>query len=98
MRHSESNEFRFGNNGTLISKEVAIIPACVNRRRILIRASILPDSGCLTPLLLSKEFLRDLGAEIDMNRDVVVFRTLGTEIKLGETQRGHYTIPMFDFC
>ena len=69
----------------------------MNRRRILIRASILPDSGCLTPLLLSKEFLRDLGTEIDMNRDVVVFRALGTEIKLGETQRGHYAIPMFEF-
>ena len=97
MRRNESNEFRCGNNGTLISKEVAIIPACVNRRRILIRVSILPDSGCLTPLLLSKEFLRDLGTEIDMNRDVVVFRALGIEIKLGETQRGHYAIPMFDF-
>ena len=98
IKRNEKNEFRFGNNGTLVSKEVAIIPACVNRKRILIRASILPDSGCLTPLLLSKEFLRDLGAEINMNHDIVVFRALGTEIKLNETQRGHYAIPMFDFC
>ena len=97
IKRNEKNEFRFGNNGALISKEVAINPACVNRRRILFRASILPDSGCLTPLLLSKEFLRHLGAEINMNHDVVVFRALGTEIKLSETQRGHYAIPMFDF-
>jgi hypothetical protein len=97
MKRNESNEFRFGNNETLISKESAIIPACVQGRRMLIRAAILPDGGCLTSLLLSKEFLRELGAEIDLGREVVSFRKLGVEVQLGETRRGHYAIPMFEF-
>lgn len=97
MKCNESNEFRFGNNETLISKGSAIIPACVQGRRMLIRAAILPDGGCLTSLLLSKEFLRELGAEIDLGREVVSFRKLGVEVQLGETRRGHYAIPMFEF-
>lgn len=97
IKRSEHSEFRFGNNETLISKEVAIIPACVQGRRLLIKAAILPAGGCRTPLLLSKEFLRELGTEIDLGGDYVFFRRLGVGVKLGETMRGHYAIPMFDF-
>ena len=38
-----SNEFRFGNAGTLMSHEVAMIPACVQDKKIVVKAAILPD-------------------------------------------------------
>lgn len=51
-----SSEFRFGNNGTLESHEVALLPAEIAGKRLVIRAAILPNQGRTTPLLLSKEF------------------------------------------
>ena len=50
-RASEKNDFRFGNNGTLTSDEVAIIPARVGSRTMLIRAAVLKGTGSKTPLL-----------------------------------------------
>ena len=97
QKRKGKSEFRFGNAGILVSREVAIIPACVGGKRLLIKASILPGSGQYTPLLLSKELLKQLGAVIDLEKDRVEFRRLGKHCQLGETRRGHYAIPMFQF-
>ena len=97
QRRKGKSEFRFGNAGILVSREVAIIPACVGGKRLLIRASILPGSGQFTPLLLSKELLKQLGAVIDLEKDRVEFRRLKKHCHLSETRRGHYAIPMFQF-
>lgn len=88
--------FKFGNAGTLVSREVAILPACLGGKRFLVKASILPGDGQFTPLLLSKEFLREMHVRIDMERDVAWFGRLGVEVQLGETNRGHYAVPMFN--
>ena len=97
LRKSEGCTFKFGNSGTLTSREAALIPAQIGHRRVLIRAFILPDSGKWTPLLLSKELLRNLGTVIDMDEDVMTFRKLDVSVRLRETKKGHYAIPMFDF-
>ena len=91
------SEFRFGNAGTLVSKEVVILPANIGGKNLLIRAAVLPGSGQYTSLLLSKELLKQLGAIVNMSGDTIVFSKLGKSIRLGETSRGHYAIPMFDF-
>ena len=89
------NEFRFGNSGTLTSKEVALLPARVGSRTLLVKAAILDGPGRVTPLLLSKEFLRQLGAVLDLERDRCEFRASGERVDLVETKRGHYGVPMF---
>ena len=89
--------FRFGNSGTLVSHEIAILPACLQGKHFVLKASILPAEGKCTPLLLSKECLRSLKVKIDCGSDVAWFGRLGVEVRLGETERGHYAVPMFDF-
>ena len=95
-RASERNDFGFGNNGTLTSEEVAIIPARVGPRIILIRAAVLKGTGSKTPLLLSKELLRTMGAVIDTQKDRCEFKHLNCGIDMVETSKGHYGIPLFD--
>ena len=59
----------------------------------MIRACILPKSRI--PLLLSKEFLRQLKCKIDLDSDrIFVF---GRWLGLRETEKGHYGVPCFDF-
>ena len=60
------NSFRFGNDGVLISKEVAMFPARVGRNVFCIQAAVLGGHGSRTPLLLSKELMRRLGVVLDM--------------------------------
>eukprot|EP00435_Cladocopium_sp_Y103_P072919 s192_g41.t1 len=96
-RAKVSSEFRFGNNGILSSEEVVLIPACIGGKRIIVKAAVLPAEGSYTPLLLSKEFLRQLGSVLDLNSDSVYFEKLGCKVKLKETRKGHYAIPLFQF-
>ena len=95
LRSPCRNSFRFGNDGTLVSEEVAMLPARVGDRVFFIKAAILGGQGRNTPLLLSKELLKRLGAVIDMVRDEVCFMYLGARVKLGETRRGHYGVQLF---
>ena len=95
-RFGETNEFRFGNAGTLTSKEVARIPIRIGRSRMLINAAILPGSGARTPLLFSKELMKCLKGVIDLEKDEMFFRRLNERVKLSITQRGHYAIPVLE--
>ena len=89
------NSFRFGNDGVLISKEVAMFPARVGSNVFCIKAAVLGGHGSKTPLLLSKELMRRLGVVLDMKDDSCVFRVFNEKLKLCETKRGHYGIPLF---
>lgn len=92
-----SNEFRFGNNGVLTSDMMALIPAVLGGKRFIIKAAVLPKEGENTPLLLSKELLRQLGCVINLGTDSAVFSKFGFEMGLSETKKGHYAIPLFNF-
>lgn len=69
VRRDEQCEFRFGNSGTLVSREAVLIPACVGDRKFLIKAAILPAGGTWTPLLLSKELMKQLGTVLNTVED-----------------------------
>lgn len=96
IRRRGKSEFKFGNNETLISWEDALIPACIGGNHVIVRVAVLPLGGSRTPLLLSKEFLRQMNVVIDTSDDTVLFKGFGVKMKLKETARGHYAIPMFD--
>ena len=73
-----------------MSEESTLRPAKIAGKRVVIKAAILPREGSETPLLLCKKFLRQLGCVMDFARDVVKFHELGAEMKIVETDRGHY--------
>ena len=95
LRRKEVSEFRFGNSETVVAEESAIIPACIGDHRFLIRASILETQGRCTPLLLSKELLKQLNCVLDLVNDRVLL--FGRWISLMETEKGHYGLRCFDF-
>ena len=65
---------------------------------MLIQVAILPGSGSETPLLMSKELLKELGARLDLVHDTMSFARLGDQcVRLGITSKGHYAVPLFDF-
>ena len=97
VRRVEQCEFRFGNSGTLVSREAVLIPACVGDRKFLIKAAILPEGGSWTPLLLSKELMKQLGTVLNTVEDQIEFRRLGKTVKLRTNDRGHYVVPLFCF-
>ena len=79
------NSFRFGNDGTLVSEEVAMFPARIGKKLVCIKAAVLGGHGSRTPLLLSKELLRRLGAVLDMQRDSCSFEALNEVVKMEVT-------------
>ena len=96
LRARATNQFRFGNSGTIQSEETVLLPANIAGKRFIIKAAVLPEGGKETPLLLSKELLKQLGCVMDLNCDVVWFDRLKCKVKLRETGRGHYAIPLFE--
>ena len=60
--------------GELTSTEVAHIPVYIGGTPVVIKAVVHPGTGAKTPLLLSKEFLKWLGCQMNMDDDVMFFR------------------------
>ena len=92
----EGHEFKFGNAGVIRTEKSVVIPVKLGNKQLAIKAAVLPGSGAGTPLLMSKELLRGLKANLDMENDVLVVRRCGVELKLKETERGHYAVPLFE--
>ena len=90
------SEFKFGNSGLLTSTEVARIPCRIGHRRVVLQVAVLPHPGSHTPFLMSKEMLKALGTRMDLEHDVAHFEKLGVTIKLRETSKGHYAVPLFE--
>jgi hypothetical protein len=59
----------------------------------VIKAAVLSGKGAVTPLLLSKEFLRQLGTHMDLSSSMIAFERLGVCLRMGVTSRGHFAVP-----
>ena len=92
----EKNVFKFGNNECLESRVSVLIPVQFGGRSVVIKAAVLPGKGAVTPLLLSKEFLRQLGTHMDLSSSMIAFERLGVCLRMGVTSRGHFAVPLFD--
>ena len=66
--------FRFGNDETLETRTLAILPVGIAGVNGVLRVYVVPGGA---PLLLSKEFSRDLGCHIDLGRGHLFFEKLG---------------------
>ena len=66
--------FRFGNDETLETRTLAILPVGIAGVNGVLRVYVVPGGA---PLLLSEEFQRDLGCHIDLGRGHLFFEKLG---------------------
>ena len=70
----KARTFRFGNDETLETRTLVILPVGIAGVNGVLRVHVVPGGA---PLLLSEEFLRDLGCHIDPGRGHLFFEKLG---------------------
>ena len=68
----------------------------IGGKPVVIEAGILPGKGAATPLLLSKELLKQFRAKVDTSADYIFFGALGVGTFMGITSKGHYGIHFFE--
>ena len=76
------------------SEKVVKLPLTFGEKRVDVHVAVLPTGGSHTPLLLSKEFLKWLGAVIDTGNNTMYCKAFRQRIRLAETDRGQYAIPV----
>ena len=82
--------FRFGNDGTLETRTLAVLP--VGMAGVSgVCVYVVPGGA---PLLLSKEFLRDLGCHTDLGRRHLFFEKLGVRAVVTSEQSPHLLLPL----
>ena len=86
--------FRFGNDETLETRTLAILPVGIAGVNGVLRVYVVPGGA---PLLLSKEFLRDLGCHIDLGRGHLFFEKLGVRTVVTSKQSPHLLLPLTSF-
>ena len=86
--------FRFGNDETLETRTLAVLPGGIAGINGVSRMHVVPGGA---PLLLSKEFLRDLGCHIDLGRGHLFFEKLGVRAVVTSEQSPHLLFALVEF-
>ena len=86
--------FRFGDDETLETRTLAILPVGIAGVNGKMRVRVVPGGA---PLLLSKKFLRDLGCHIDLGRGHLFFEKLGVRAVVTSEQSPHSLLPLTSF-
>ena len=87
--------FRFGNDETLGTRTLAILPVGIVGVNGLLRVYVVPGGA---PFLLSKEFLTDLGCHIDLGRGHLFFEKSGERTVVTSKQSPHLLLPLTSFA
>ena len=90
----KARTFRFGDDATLETRTTAILPVGIAGVNGVLRVHVVPGGA---PLLLSKEFLRDLGCHIDLGRGHLFFEKLGVRAVVTSEQSPHPLLPLTSF-
>ena len=85
--------FRYGNGSSDVSTRRVQIPVIIRGKRMQMRAHVVPGK---VPLLISKRFLKGLGAKIDMEANEVFFNKAAVTADLLEQKDGSYQINLID--
>ena len=83
--------FRFGYNGTLKTRSMAVLPVGIAGVNGVLRVHDVPGRS---PLLLSKEFLKDLCCHVDLGRGHLLFEKLGVRTVVTGKQSPHLLLPL----
>ena len=91
--YQSKRRFVFGNGASIKSLYMVKIPLYIGKHRISVLVDILPCRK--TPLLLSNDALRKLGAIIDFGRDELSFPSFGLHAyKMGRNSAKNFVIPL----
>ena len=90
----KARTFRFGNDETLETRTPAILSVGIAGVHGVLRVHVVPGGA---PLLLSKEFLRDLGCHIDLGCGYLFFEKLGLRAVVTSEQSQHLLLPLTSF-
>ena len=86
--------FRFGNDETLETWALVILPVGIAGVNGVLRVYVVPGGA---PLLLSKKFLRDLGCHIDLGNGHLFFEKLGVRTVVKSEQSPQLLLPLTSF-
>ena len=84
---NEARPFRFGGGPRILSEYAALIPVQLDgaKRSATLLISVVDQE---IPLLLSKAVLKQLGMVMDLDKGVIDFREMQTQVPLRETRAG----------
>ena len=83
--------FRFGDDETLEIRTVATLPVGIAGVKGVLRVHVVPGGA---PLMLSMDFLKDLGCHIDLGRGHVFFEKLGVRAAVTSKQSPHLQLSL----
>ena len=86
--------FRFGNDETLETRTLAMLPVGIAGVSGALRVYVVPGGA---PLLLSEELLRDLDCHIDLGRGHLFFEKLEVRRVVTSKQSPHLLLPLTSF-
>ena len=86
--------FRFGNDETLETRTLAILPVGIAEVNGVLRVYVVLGGA---PLLLSNEFLRDLGCHINLGRGHLLFEKPGVRAVVISEKSPHLLLPLTSF-
>ena len=85
--------FRYGNGSSDVSKRKVQFPVYLNGKELRMRVYVVPGE---VPLLISKQFLKGLGAQLDPQGNMVHFNKAGISVRLVEKKNGSYQLNLLD--
>jgi hypothetical protein len=94
IRTQDNTKFKFGNGGTLVSKEIAHIPVGIAGHNGLIHACVVEGH---VPLLLSLPLLSAMGISMDLHNMLLTSHVCGWSCNM-EQVKGHIVISIMDFA
>ena len=90
----KATTFRLCNDETLETTALAVLPVGIAGVNGVLRVNVVPGGA---PLVLSKEFLRDLGCHIDLDRGHLFFEKLGVRAVVTSEQSPHLLLHLTIF-
>ena len=90
----QPHKFRYGNSAVDVSHRTVQIPVFLAGVQLWLRVHVVPGGA---PLLISKRFMKCLGAIIDMRQGQVTFTRAHLAVALLEQRDGSYQINLLDF-
>ena len=94
VHHEKAMTFRFGNDETLETRTLAILPVGIAGVNGVLRVHVVPGGA---PLLLPRGFLRDLGCRIYLGRGHLFFEKLRVRAVVTSELSPHLLLPLTSF-
>ena len=85
--------FRYGNGSSDVSTRKVQFPVFLSGKELRMRVHVVPGD---VPLLISKQFLKGLGAQLDLQLNMIHFNKAGVSVKLVEKRDGSYQLNLLD--